>query len=212
MTYYVKRKAAYPDFLIGDWVDFEQKVPDLSVRSDVGRAMATGYRQLTAEETPSQLQMSRRRIIKSYPDVFVTTNGAYVVSDRMRALIEDFDPGLHQFFSVNILDDPDGPPRFLMNIYARQTSLIEELSSVEQGGMHPSPERMSIVPVPRKGITLGKGEIDLTFDRKARGGLNLWRENRYSRDLFLSDEFVDALKKQKLKFFEPLKGRDIEAM
>ena len=173
--------------------------------------MATGYRKLTPEETPSQLQMSRRRIIKNYPDAFLTQGGAYVVSYRMRALIEKFEPDVHQFFPVKILDDADGPLRFLLNVVTRQSSIVEELSSVEQGGMHPSPERMSVVPVPRKGVVLGKGEIDLTFDKRALCGLHLWREQRYSRELFLSDEFVKALKKQKLKFFRPLMGRESDA-
>jgi hypothetical protein len=210
MTYVVRPANEYPFFLRGEWVDFESKVPTLSGRSQVSSVFMDGKRPLSQDEVPETLKLLKD--YKSVPDIFVTRSGALIVSQHMRSFINDLDPDQHQFFPVRITDSTDDTSRFIINVYVKQDSIIDEQSNVQSlsfKGFNRAIMSIAFHATREKG-PLAAGQVDVAFDSGALSNLNLWRERRYPNALFVSDVFVEALQEQNLHFLDLRRGRDIQ--
>jgi len=209
MTYIVGPSTSYPYFLPGDWVDFETKVTTLGERSEVSSVFMGGKRMLSPTEVPEILRLSNR--YEKIPDIFRTQNGAQVVSQNMRTLIEACDPGQHQFFPIRI-DNIDEPALyFILNVTVTQDSIVDEQSNVASAQIKNfDRERMMVIFLAARGNSKQKsGLVDVAFNEAELGDLCLWRERRYVNALCVSDGFVKCLNDVGMAFLDLRKARDI---
>jgi hypothetical protein len=204
MTYIVRFGTEAPHFIIATLTDFKTKVPDLHARVEVARVFKDGIRLLKPEETPEHMVLNKPKA--RLRDIFMTENGALIISEKLRALIEEMDPGMHQFMPISIDNLAELECWFILNVHARQDSVIDDQSDVRpNSGSRDSNKIMyfEYFPAPKK------GHISATIDTTALGGLHVWRERRYPGSLLVSDAFQGELKKRKIEFFELRKARDI---
>ena len=116
---------------------------------------------------------------------FISVQGAPLVSERFKTLVDNIEPGAHQFFPVSVIDAqtrstlPDR--RFVFNIATEIEAIIESQSNVHAEGrgqlkgwsytMQPGPWRMS----------LDKQQIE----KRA-----CWTDKRYPRHWFASNALI----------------------
>ncbi|MBL0375289.1 hypothetical protein JJB09_25060 [Rhizobium sp. KVB221] len=202
MTYAVQMASISPYFLLGDFQDFDVKVPDLERRVEISTTFKFGNRLLPPEETPQHLLL--RRPGKRPRDLFVTHGGAMVISQSLRDLIEEMDPSCHQFLPLSIDNLQDGSAWYILNVYANQDSIIDEKSEVSRNIWSKGNESMKI-----PSLGFGSGPLSVTFKKSLMGGFNIWREERYVGYLFVSDGFEAALRQRGLTFSVLRKAKDI---
>lgn len=149
------------------------------------------------------------------PNMFMAYGGMWIVDSSARQIIEDLDPGLHQFFSINV-QFPDGssPPGewFSMNITTVRKTMIDAESAIKhivtkdqtftsKSGVTKTYKghEMFLVDFDAKRITVGPDADD---------GANLWREKGHQRDLILfSDKLHDALQEAGLTTAKTFRAR-----
>ena len=203
MTYIVRFGTEAPHFILATLTDFEEKVPDIHARVEVALVFKNGVRLLNQEETPEHLVLNKPRA--RLRDLFKTYSGALIVSEKLRALMEEMDPDVHQFMPISI-DNRAEPGRwFILNVHVKQDSVVDDQSDVRPNfGSPDSHEIMYFEYFPAP-----KGHINATINTSALGGLHVWRERRYSNSLLVSDAFHAELKSRKIEYFELRKARDI---
>ena len=190
--------------LIGtDMVEWEERFPQWGEGSDVTAKIVDGWRSgarpLAEDQLPKVLVARKPR--PSWPDMFTTTNGLPIVSQPAKDIIDGLDPGLHQFFPLEIKTkrglDIEGP-WFAMNVTAKQDSIVLGRSTTRQNPNFP--ETLNYVSYEAKWVTV---------DPSKQTGIHLWREQRFNMSLLGSDTLVDALKASDLKFFPCFKAQDL---
>jgi hypothetical protein len=133
----------YPEFLDApsdgafNGVTYEQDPETLDLRAtereslDKGHtAMAHGYR-VNGDKAPKKMLWEGGD--KALPDYIMRNQPA--VSPRLRALIEQFEPGVHQFFPVDIWKKRNGEPvatYYWLNVCNRIDSVNEEKTTHER--------------------------------------------------------------------------------
>ncbi|MBB1247911.1 hypothetical protein H2O14_03305 [Rhizobium sp. G21] len=155
------------------------------------------------EETPEHLVLSKPRA--RLREIFTTHNGALIISEKLRALMEEMDPGVHQFMPISIDNHAEPGRWFILNIHAKQNSVVDDQSDVRQSSGSPKNHEIMFF----RYFPAYKGHINATIDTSSLGGLHVWRERRYPGSLLVSDTFQAELKKRKIEFFELRKARDI---
>ena len=105
----------------------------------------------------------------------------HMVSERFRHCVETLEPGVHQFFKVEILwlDGSFAAERYFMVVCNRLDAIDRGLTTMRLKGV-------LWEPVPG-----GTNEIVLDVDRCQ--GHHLWRDKHLISALFVSDELADAL-------------------
>ncbi|WP_247076746.1 DUF1629 domain-containing protein [Pseudohalocynthiibacter sp. F2068] len=199
MTYVLHIPSEAPFVQGGDFPEFFKLVPDLHTRSVLSGVYRYGKRTLTSDEVPREVVLHKKR--KSMPDCFLTTGSLALVTSKVREILEQFDPGLHQFFPIDVRFKSSTQPEgeyFAMNVTRMQDSIVDDVSSVAPFHGHVS-EKMHIHHF-RKNATVRKFALS---------GANLWREKRYPASFMMSDAFFEALKAQKIKMFRPYKAKEI---
>lgn len=202
MTYAVQEQGVWPYSVLGDFQDFEAKVPDLVRRVEIATTFKVGDRLLPPEETPQHLRIQRPD--KRLRDIFVADRGAMVVSQSLHDLMEEMDPGRHQFLPLSIDNLRDGSVWYILNVYAKQDSIVDDKSEVEPYSWSKSNESMKM-----PSLGFGSGPLSVTFDTSVMTGLNVWREKRYNGRLFVSDAFMAAVARKNLTFFVLRQAGDI---
>jgi hypothetical protein len=193
MTYVVNVKSSAPDIVLAVLADFEQKVPEVSRRAEISGVFRSGTRRLLPEEIPERLRLEQP--LKNLRDIFISDGGVLIVSRALHDLLEEMDPGVHQFSPIAVERLSTAGERFVLNVYVKQDSIIDEQSNVRRhAGMPDNRDVMYINYLPA-------GNVDITLDRSKLAKVNLWREKRYPGSLLLSDELNDELKRHDLKFF-----------
>jgi len=142
-------------------------------------------------DMPKSLAFEDIRNIK--PFVYA---GFWNVKREVRRIIEDIDPDLHQFVPLNVTDWRDNPFDagcwFLLNVHVHQSSIIDaETDSEVISGYEETREKMILKPF---SPTIVADSKNLSPD------INLWREERYPRELFISDELYARLERIGVKF------------
>lgn len=197
---WVFNRSVNDNVLIAGWfLEAQKPHPDWSRYLDVSIVLGEGTRSLSADEMPRQFFIDEKP--RALPDMFMGSSGKWVVSEAARQVIEELDPGLHQFFSINV-QFPDGssPPGawYAMNI----TTLKKEMIDAESAIKHSVTKDQTFTS--KSGVTKTKKGHEMfliDFDAKritvgpdADDGANLWREKGHQRDLILfSDKLHDAL-------------------
>lgn len=143
---------------------------------------------------PRQVEIGKKK--KKLLDYF-SIRGDLGVSQAFKDLLEEMEPGVHQFFPLEVRRK-DGEPvegqyyLFVISVLL-DTALIPEKSNVIQKGTYRE--------YPDGGIydgiyytASGPGPNKFTLNRKVIGNHHAWVDRRM-RDVFFSDEFVARIEK-----------------
>ncbi|QDH33189.1 DUF1629 domain-containing protein [Porphyrobacter sp. YT40] len=147
-----------------------------------GSVMFSG-RPVKPETVPRVIQWKSRQKIGDYVGAWVAT-----VSDRLRALIEDIEPGVHQFEPVEFIakDGSHLEDRWFWQICNRIDSVNrEETDWILFRGVLWAPDRTKLKPAAEK--------IGLVFDTKAIGAACFWHDKHDSNSNYCSDSTHERL-------------------
>ena len=131
---------------------------------------------------------------KKMPDLF--TPGWWIVSDRLKSLIEEFEPDVHLFIPIPVIFK-DGTPAnekmYVCDICRHLDAIIVEESELRWDvGDGTGTPRLTY-------RTLGWPPCNLVFDKTKIGNSHLWRNGTYLQyELFISDLLATEIKKKKL--------------
>lgn len=145
---------------------------------------ALGQGLMDPNDTPKTIALQRTRTIKP-----MFKAGFWTVNDTAKAVIEDLDPGRHQFLPIGLTnwwDKPiEGEARYLVNVICHQSSIVDELTNATPPrGFEESRRRMVLsYLVPR--VTMDPNSLS--------SGIHFWHEERYLDALFISDEFYNRM-------------------
>jgi hypothetical protein len=116
---------------------------------------------------------------RKLPDA-IYGRGMLLVSDRIQEIIERFEPGLHQFFPIDVIYTSNSELArkvFFLNICTRLDSVDHELTTAKKGSVMWRPD-------------LG-GE--LVFNMDQIGSHHLWHDKHVYNGRMLSDALHDAM-------------------
>ncbi|MEM6666542.1 MAG: DUF1629 domain-containing protein, partial [Pseudomonadota bacterium] len=145
------------------------------------------------ERAPKAIQLHRK--VARLPDMFCVYHGRPVVRDTFKAVVEELEPGVHQFLPVAILPKKNCPEIegefFLFNImHKRECVLISKTDHRKVpssgGGFH-----YRVAPYPTRQIGISKPQVE---------GLHIWRSPVYLESyFFISDTLRLRIKQAGLK-------------
>lgn len=146
---------------------------------------------VAAETVPNRAVLLSRH--KTIPD-FIVLPPAMGVSEAFREMVEDLDPGVHQFFPVT-LSRKSGElidkRYYALNICRRLDAVIVEKSNVTWG-------RTGLGGFPI--LHLGAGPPHFTLSRQAIGGAHMWHGLSQFRGLtFFSDALMSRVLGKSMK-------------
>lgn len=168
-------------------------------RSEVVRnGWQNGFRRLTQDEIPDGLLLKG---VKNAPELgydnawAFATDGALVVRDDFRKIIEDMDPSLHQFLNMPVFlkyrqeKIPTKDDWFLLNVTYYQATVDFEKSTGLRD-LSWSPDKQVIMP------------SRVVLDESKLSDVNMWHEKGCRFALFLSDRLHEAIKEAGIKFYK----------
>jgi hypothetical protein len=206
MTYFVL-SPLHPKYQIfADQVDWDKKVPNLHRQVEISGYWRYGGVILDPLEMPEALKLEKRR--KSLPDTFRADNAIVICSERINAVLEELDPGVHQFFPIRILQ-PDGKPvegrHYILNVHHSLDTIVDELTESTNfpSTVPGNPKRHE------KMLTYNsEQESGVAFRKSRLTSVNLWREIAYPGLYMMSDRLYERLRRDGLSFFKILKARE----
>jgi len=158
----------------------------------------------TASQVPKEAYMGTTH--KVIPD-FVVISGIRGMSREARDLVEEFEPGVHQFIPVNIVrkrgNKPivrlDGrvldEPYYLFNCMVWLDTILLDRSEVYKADIGNG----VVTAYP----DLTKPEARIVLNREMISGHHVWRGNlHFPERLFFSDQFATATLRKNLKKLE----------
>jgi hypothetical protein len=128
---------------------------------------------------------------KILPDIFQVTSEKGI-SQRLKDIIEFFEPGIHQYFPVTLMrtkKEAFPGSYYLLNVCQICNSLVPEKSNFRVANTPNGMEYWSRVPGLKNYRTIRKSDVE---------GKHLWREKLYRDDLYMSDDLYAACRKQKI--------------
>ena len=140
---------------------------------------------------PTRVQPSAR-YRDGPPDYSGVGGKAPIVSPRFKDVIEDLDPGVHQFVPVTlVLKSGEELPYFFWAICALQDTLAQEL-------LDPPLRPWGKWDPLRKHLERGD-RIRLAFDGNKLGPAHAWIEARYREQHFVSANFVERVQAEGIR-------------
>ena len=199
MVYVVDCPPIKPYVQIGELPGYDHKMPDLEKRvaiSDIYKygIDRQGNRVLDPGETPGLLVIQKPR--KARPPVFVSVDGMMLVNEEVRRIIERHDSDSHQFLSIKVQlgkKSRENLEYYILNVYCRQSSIVDEKSSVESHSSNPD-------------VMYVRDPANVFFESKIARDHNIWREDRYPGGLFISDELFSSLASANIRFLKTYRG------
>ena len=143
--------------------------------SDGGRGInlnqSTSGRRVVPSSVPRVIRRQAGDRIQDFEGVFV-----YTVSDRLRRLIEELEPGIHQFEPLRYIGNHDETleERWFWQVCHRLDSVHRKLSNVELAGSRWRP---------RSGR-----EWDIAFDSQQIAGKSFWCDKHLQIGIIIADE------------------------
>lgn len=124
----------------------------------------------------------------------------FVVSQRFRALVERFEPGVHQFVSISIHETRDGPPVanfFWFVVCQRIDSVDRDQTTYEYRAPSDTPEEGFWFSSKRNPVSGEREDIpnaSLVFDERKVAGYHIWNDPHIlvKGDRLCSDQFAQA--------------------
>jgi hypothetical protein len=157
-----------------------------TARSAWSQRFAWGQGLMNPDDTPKTIALQRTRSIKP-----MFKAGFWTVNDTAKAVIEDLEPGRHQFLPIgltNWFDEPiEGETRYLINVFYHQSSIIDEFTNaIPVAGFEQSKERMLLRHLLPK-VTMDPDKLS--------SDVHFWHEDRYLFELFVSEEMYSRMVK-----------------
>jgi hypothetical protein len=193
MVYYLGYKCPWEKFPSMEFVDgdpFQVTLVDTSIEAIVATAgsrqhATLGYR-INPEHVPTVLKWKSRH---SIPD-FEGPQGFLCVSSKLKAIIEQFEPGVHQFFPLKVVNKAGEhiADHWLWVVCNRIDSVDREHTTfvMDAGGWRNNYFQGD------KRIWLDKPE--LIFSKAQTEGYHFWRDKHLlSTGIFCSDEAAEML-------------------
>ena len=141
---------------------------------------------------------------KSYPDIFAMP-GLNAVSRRFRDLVEEFEPGVHQFFPLELYrknGDPVEGEYFIFNCAVSFDCVLTAKTDVEWRKLNSQEEYPSLFI---------KNSRDQILSHPQIAGRHLWCGFRQKCvGVYVSDAFFSRLKKEKFNFFRSKECPEID--
>jgi hypothetical protein len=176
--------------------DFEDE-PKNKLRFGLSLGLPVGARRL-----PTRARETTKK--KTYPDIF-SMPGLNAVNGRFRDLAEEFEPGVHQFFPLELFtkkgERVDGD-YFIFNCTVSFDSLLVDYSDIKWI----FPDNPQNSPYPQI-----KDFQRNVLSRPAIRGRHVWSYLRLQfTGLFVSDAFHDRLKAEKFRYFRSTYCEEID--
>ncbi|MEM7425513.1 MAG: DUF1629 domain-containing protein [Pseudomonadota bacterium] len=139
---------------------------------------------------------------KRFPDVFPTL-GVWTVSEDFRRIAEELEPGVNQYFPIELFRRSGGPIKkqyYILNVCQSFDAIDTERSNItwyvnEYGGGF---------------YTQGKGGYSVVMFRDQIGGSHFWSGNEhFFNHNYASDEFVRRLKAAKINGWRASKIEEV---
>ena len=182
----------------GSYEEYQNTHPDLNQRVKFISAWRDGedIGKLTSKQVPKNIKITGLRKAATLPDAFRVINGLPLVSDSLRNLIEQMDPGIHQFFPVELTLPAGRKLKTGFNVIivtTKKKTILPEISDVSG---------------PRYGsaYSLKSPGSKVVFSPSCLVGAHMWREIGYRGRLFISNELESAIRSKGLKFMKCWSG------
>lgn len=134
---------------------------------------------------------------KELPDIFPGP-GPFNCSPRFKDLVEELEPGIHEFINFEILMQNGEPVEggyFHFNVLQVLDAIIPEKSTIEYG--------MSALGKETWIITEPTVSEKFTFDQSVINGKHLWWDTKMGiRQVYCSDTFQNEFQNRGMKFLE----------
>lgn len=216
MVYHIQHEYGEDSSSWGfEWVDGDSRKVELVDPSDDGcvESWPPAFgRALRADFIPTQIRPTLNR--RHFPDYF-NLNGRWV-SEAFRSVIEAFEPGVHQFFPVDVVNKRGGvlAKRYLFVVCNRIDSLDHEKTErlwwsmealMKGAGMWKRRSDLKTSPeIITKNWTIPDGanlddpewykQDKLVFDKEKIGGRHIWVDKHLQAGVtYVSNELYDAL-------------------
>jgi hypothetical protein len=168
--------------------------PDFAAFSAVSASLREGKRVDTVLSLVARRTGQQDYVLGPIPD-FLTIASKHVASDGFRQLVEELEPGVHQFIPVTLYDRDDIPvdrPYWLLNpqVVVDVELKSERLEELRREGRVPS----------REEAHARYGRRYLFAERSAIEGRHFWRISRdFMPDLYFSDELIRRVRLARLR-------------
>jgi hypothetical protein len=207
MTYFTMVPVGAPHQIFAERIGWLERVPDPQRRAAISGIWMNGGSLLNAKEMPTALRLEREP--KNMPDVFFSDGGVTVCSKAMRELIEQLDPGLHQFIPIEIIHKNgqiDNGGYFIFHVHRKLDTIDDSKTKATMASwtLPDNPKRHGHYL--NWGLTK-KEDVAVFKERLSKG--NLWREKAYPRIYMMSDALFDAFKEHDMKFFKTQKALEV---
>jgi hypothetical protein len=207
MTYYVLTHLGAPHQIHSDLSGWDRKVPDIHRQARVSETCMYGRGLLKPTDMPDVLPLENGP--KILPAVFFSDSGIVVCSTELRTILEEFNPGLHQFIPIKVIlrTGGDAPgAHFILNVHHMLDTIVDDLTkATKSSGLVPG-ERLRHYMFLRLDA---ERPGDVTVNRSRLTSANLWREKAYPRLYMMSDALHHRLKAAKMRFFKAIKATEI---
>jgi hypothetical protein len=100
MTYFILQSTGRPHQFNADLDPWRKKIGNISRCAEISMVWRNGRALLKLEEMPESLELEGKP--KKLLDVFFSDNGIVLCSPRVKDVIEELDPGLHQFIPIRL--------------------------------------------------------------------------------------------------------------
>jgi hypothetical protein len=168
--------------------------PDFAAFSAVSASLREGRRVDTMLSLVARRTGQQDYVSGPIPD-FLTIASNHVASDGFRQVVEELEPGLHQFIPVTLYDRDDYPvarPYWLVNPHVVMDVELtsERREELRRTGRAPS----------REEAREQHGSRFVYAERSAIEGHHFWRISRQSMpDLYFSDELIRRVRRARLR-------------
>lgn len=173
---------------------FELDPHEPAIREDIAYGLSKGYWLDPAGQPKSGYQKSTRKVYDVFPIL-----GANAVRQRFKDLVEEFEPGVHQFLPIALRDKKGNPIEdnfYIFNcMVAMDTVLLDQSGlEVEYVNSHRNPlVSFSTVHIPK-----------LVLSKPAIAGHHIWTGHYITppgSGVFVSEAFHKELKSRKIRHF-----------
>lgn len=163
---------------------------DYTARAEVATVYKQGGRLLEPEEIPTHVNFENKK--PAVRPVNQVENGALVVSEEFRAVLEKFDPGAHQFcpLQLSFKKVPQNEKRYLSNPHILAEALDWEQSATK--------EVKGFDKKVRTRVNIRKKKVALLQAPGEGGRPHLFRLQGSPGLIAFSDSLQQALQEQKL--------------
>jgi hypothetical protein len=142
---------------------------------------------------------------KHLPDLLQVSE-TWIVSERLRALVEQYEPGLHRFFRISIQTRDGSPVSTTYSVF----NICQSIDAIDYGRSH-------VHWVTRSDgtriCTGGAGDDALIVKGLAIEGKHIWRERQQLQHfVFFSDALKNVLEEIKIEKFVFLRVGEVPSM